>query len=106
MCRAWQFKPIEILSDFLCSWLNAPAEPKDIERGTALTRVHGGDALLEVDERGQDIDAVLLGFVVVVDLDEGDAAGVTVVVNVLQLRHHQLGVLLVLLVCRGQRTTW
>ena len=42
------------------------------------------NGVLEVDEAGHNVDAVLFGFVRIVDLDEDDALLVALVVDVLQ----------------------
>lgn len=49
---------------------------------------HGRNSILEVDETGHGVDAVLFGLFRVVDLDESDAVLVALVVDLLQLIEH------------------
>ena len=55
----------------------------EFEAGT-LTGVDAGDAVFKVNQSGQYIDAVLFGFIFVVDAHHGDIFGVQFVVDVLQ----------------------
>lgn len=63
-----------------------------------LAFVDGRNFLLEVDDGGQAVDAVLFGLLVVVQSDQHDAFLVQVVVNVLQLVEHTQVLLVVLVV--------
>lgn len=51
-----------------------------------IAAVQAGHAVLQVEQRRQLVDAVLLGLGVVVDLDEGHRPLVALVVDVLQFR--------------------
>ena len=56
----------------------------------SLTPVNAGELPPEIDERGQLIDAILLGVSVVVDLDECDVERVGLVVDPLQALENPL----------------
>ena len=71
-----------------------------------LTFVDAGDLVLEVDQCRQLFNAVLLGLLVVVDLDEDDAVLVTLVVDVLQLDQRVQVLLVIFVVCRGTHTAF
>lgn len=63
-----------------------------------VTFVHGWDTLLEVNELGELGDAVVLGFLGVVHLDEVDAQLVALVVDVLQFVQDLVGFLVIVVV--------
>ena len=63
-----------------------------------LTVVNTGDLVLEVDQSRELVDAVLLGFVGVVDLDESDALLVTFIVDMLQFGQDIFAFLFILVI--------
>lgn len=72
---------------------------KSYEQGhKRLTLKYIRDLALEVHQRWDVVDAVLLGLLVVVDLNEVNPSAVTLVVNVLQLGNHLLAAAAVLVV--------
>ena len=64
-----------------------------------ITVEHTGHVVFKVDERGQVIDSVLFGHVVIVDFDETDALLVAFVVNVFQFGQDPLRFRSVVIVC-------
>ena len=66
------------------------------------TFVDTGDAVFKVDESGQLVETVLLGFGQVADLDEADVVDVAVVVDVLQFLEDDQVLLIALVVCKSE----
>ncbi len=64
-----------------------------------IAMVETGDFVLKVDESREVINAIFLGHMIVVDLDEGNPLGVAFVVDVLQLGQDPLRLFIVVVIC-------
>ena len=62
-------------------------------------RVQRRDSVLEVNQGGQVVEPVLLGFVDIVDADEGHTLRVALVVDLLQFGQRRVALLFLSIVC-------
>ena len=78
--------------------LDQPGEDHLLVQEVAV--VETGDLVLEINQCGNDVDAVLSGHAVVVDLDEADRLAVADFVDLLQLGQDLMRLVVVVVICQ------